>query len=149
MGRLNLPNVIFDLDGTLANAEHRLHHIKNGSRDWDLFFEACVDDTPIDNNIELCQSLYENYNVIILTGRSNVVWDKTVTWLREHDIAYDELLMRQNGDYTPDHELKILMAQKANLTPKNTLCVFEDRSSVVRAWRNAGFVCHQVTEGEF
>ena len=29
---------IFDIDGTLADASHRLHHIQNGNKDWDAFF---------------------------------------------------------------------------------------------------------------
>lgn len=145
----SIKYVIFDLDGTLADATHRLHFIQREEKDWDGFFGACVDDKPIHNNIDISQALYENYKIIIITGRSSAVWDETITWLREHDVAYQRLLMRNKGDRTPDHRLKVQMAKDYGLTPENTLCVFDDRSVVVDAWRDVGFNCHQVAQGDF
>ncbi|WP_227254813.1 c-type cytochrome [Frigoriglobus tundricola] len=40
--------VIFDIDGTLADLTHRLHHIRNGSHNWDGFFPACGNDSVIE-----------------------------------------------------------------------------------------------------
>jgi len=31
---------VFDLDGTLANIDHRLHFIKTKPKNWPAFFEA-------------------------------------------------------------------------------------------------------------
>ncbi len=36
--------VIFDIDGTLADCSHRLHHIQKDPADWDGFYEACEDE---------------------------------------------------------------------------------------------------------
>jgi hypothetical protein len=30
--------VIVDIDGTLADLSHRLHHVRNGGHNWDEFF---------------------------------------------------------------------------------------------------------------
>ena len=38
--------IIFDLDGTLALIEHRVHHITAETPDWQAFYAACVDDLP-------------------------------------------------------------------------------------------------------
>lgn len=35
-----MKTVIFDLDGALCDISHRLHHIKNGNKNWDAFFAA-------------------------------------------------------------------------------------------------------------
>lgn len=37
--------VVFDLDGTLADGDHRLHHITGETKDWRAFFAACGDDS--------------------------------------------------------------------------------------------------------
>ena len=36
------PLAVFDLDGTLADVRHRLHHIEGRRRDWDAFFSAAL-----------------------------------------------------------------------------------------------------------
>jgi len=38
--------IIFDLDGTLALIEHRVHHITSEKPDWTAFYAACADDLP-------------------------------------------------------------------------------------------------------
>lgn len=40
------PLYIFDLDGTLALIEHRLHFIQGPKKDWRGFFGAVGDDSP-------------------------------------------------------------------------------------------------------
>ena len=39
-------NVIFDLDGTLADIRHRRPLVENGNNNWDEFFKQCVNDIP-------------------------------------------------------------------------------------------------------
>ena len=39
------PVVIFDIDGTLSNPAHRLHHVTGlGPKDWTAFFATMADD---------------------------------------------------------------------------------------------------------
>ena len=47
--------IVFDLDGTLANDNHRNHLAKAGR--WDEYFDACDEDLPIPHAIEVLQSL--------------------------------------------------------------------------------------------
>ena len=64
--------VVFDLDSTLADGEHRLHHIKKEPKDWDAFFAKCRGDKPIDNTIELLRTtlLKLDTQVEIWSGRN-------------------------------------------------------------------------------
>ena len=48
---------IVDLDGTLANCDHRLHHIDGAKKNWDLFFQECSDDTVIQPMLNLIKLL--------------------------------------------------------------------------------------------
>ena len=143
---------IFDIDGTLADLSHRLHFIQKEPKDWDGFFEACDDDKPIDPVMNLLLSLREaGDTVLLLTGRSDSVRDKTHTWLRNHLIGYDGMYMRKSGDHRPDHIVKPeLMEQLLKEWRRDAIvAIFEDRARVVKAFRDLGFTVFQVAEGNF
>jgi phosphoglycolate phosphatase-like HAD superfamily hydrolase len=154
------PLYIFDLDGTLADAEHRLHHIQGAQKNWPAFFAACADDKPIQPVIRTLKGLVRSGEVWIWTGRSDEVRNQTTKWIHDHVGAFhsfwnpmrvpEALMMRPAGDHQPDHKLKY--GWLANLEPpeRNRLtAVFEDRDQVVQMWRDAGVQCFQVAPGAF
>lgn len=136
-------NVIFDLDGTLANIDHRTHFVRGGRRDWDSFFAACVDDLPVPHVIETFHAhLAAGHRVRIWSGRSDIVRAETEQWLDEATIdpCYLEH-MRAEGDNTPDVELKRYWL---NQTAHRPDLVYDDRQRVVDMWRAEGVPCFQV-----
>lgn len=145
-------NVIFDIDGTIADDSHRKHFLLDGDpnmKDWESYYRACVYDELLPAGLIL-QDLYDmGHRIYLLTGRNEIVKNETVQWLDDHNLNYDELRMREERNYEPDYVMKIRWARELNLTPENTLCVFEDRARVVEAWRKAGFHCMQVASGNF
>ena len=150
---MNKPNIICDLDGTLADLTHRLHHIKGGKKDWDAFHAQCVNDKPHEDVIEIvdtfrvgsCGCGYPPKDLYILSGRNEVVRDETEWWLEDNTPFVDAVLaMRKANDRRPDTEVKRDMVRELGLTPDNTLCVFDDRQCVVDMWREMGFRCLQV-----
>ena len=36
--------IVCDLDGTLANCEHRVHHVQNKPKNWDAFYAGVRED---------------------------------------------------------------------------------------------------------
>lgn len=135
--------VVFDLDGTLANIEHRRHHLDR--KDWTAFFAACVDDLP---NWPVIRSLYSlseaGHRVEIWSGRSDEVREETRFWLDRHDINPDLLIrMRSAGDYTPDVDLKRSWLHALHPDERPDV-VFDDRGRVVDMWRSEGIACFQV-----
>lgn len=90
--------IVFDLDGTLADPEHRNHILKRNwperpdAMDWDEYFHACEGDAPIEHTINVFRGLRGrllDQNVIeIWSGRSEgagcLVRKKTMAWLRHH-----------------------------------------------------------------
>lgn len=141
--------VIFDIDGVLADPEHRLHHIRGGEKDWDAFFAAAKCDPPRRFEIELCNRLAEDHGIILLTGRSDVIKEDTVAWLTKQGVTYDYLMMRPHLDHRPDHEVKSNMLDFAlaaeGADPTQIVAVFEDRKAVVDMWRERGFLVFQNT----
>lgn len=138
--------IVVDLDGTLANIDHRLHFIKREKPDWDGFFKACVNDTPNDWCVKLIQAMdIVTYEVWIVSARSRTVEPETRKWilnaLGPTCTPFIEML-RAEGDYTPDDELKIKWLNESGLKDR-ILFVVDDRQRVVDMWRKEGLVCLQ------
>lgn len=141
---------LFDIDGTLANGEHRLHHILKQPKDWDAFFSLCHLDEPISHIVQLCKDLHASGAAIVyVSGRSDVAKQKTMEWIKRHDLPVAPLFMRKTGDHTNDDILKIRMLQEVVASGFEPIMVFDDRNRVVQAWRAHGIPCAQVAPGDF
>lgn len=148
------PLVIFDLDGTLANHQHRVHFIDDETRDFDAFYAACVDDTPNEAVIAaLLAHADAGHEILIMSGRSDQVHEETLLWLENHVFFrlnagnVCNIRMRPAGNHTPDDKLKAEWLR--DLPRERILCVYEDRARVVAMWRAAGIPCFQVAPGDF
>lgn len=151
------PLYIFDLDGTLANIEHRKHMLADADdpQRWRRFYAACHLDEPNWPVIKVMDSLLMLADIWIFSGRSDEVRDKTVSWLTrytsllKHDLD-TALVMRRAGDYTADDKLKEQWLHGMLVDDRRRLvAVFDDRRRVVDMWRGNGVPCFQVADGEF
>ena len=144
---------IFDLDGTISLCKHRLKYIKGENKDWNTFFKECINDEVNESVAELLRTLWYDYLIIIISGRSEDVKSETETWLKKYDIPYAKLFMRPHNNYTPDDILKQELMKKAqeelNFGKDDVLCIFDDRTKVVKMWRDLGYTCFQVREGDY
>ena len=76
-----------DIDGTLANNDHRQHFIEKAKRLWDYFYapENLVKDTPIPEAVAaLPKLLKESGQFVFLTGRPEYTRMATAEWLMRH-----------------------------------------------------------------
>lgn len=145
------PVYLCDIDGTIANIEHRLHHIKSASPNWRAFFAACVDDLPIEEVIELLRSLSESAEIIMVTGRSDEIEEPTLQWLRDYSVPFLSVYMRKAGDHRQDSVVKAELLDEilADWDEKTIVGVFEDRQQVVDMYRARGLRVYQVAAGKF
>lgn len=140
--------IIIDLDGTLANVEHRIHHVRGeGKKNWKKFFEGMAKDEPM----EWCRFLTNNLpaTIILLTGRPADYEIVTREWLKAKEIKYDILLMRNSGDFRPDTIVKKEIYESRVKDFFDVLFVVEDREAVVKMWRDLGLVCLQCHEESY
>lgn len=139
---------VFDLDGTLADCEHRLSHIQKSPKDWPAFFAACAGDGPIRHTIELLHTLSDiGHRVEIWSGRSDECRAQTEAWLNDCGIDPRRLtFMRRAGDHRNDDDLKREFLNQSDRRPD---IVFDDRARVVAMWRTEGVPCFQVAAAEF
>lgn len=97
--------VIFDLDGTLANNEHRVHLLpKPGEGDkvahWTAFNKACIGDSLIQPVATLYRLLVQCTELYIVTGRAEDARSETKEWLQNHSLYnYGALYMRPVTDH--------------------------------------------------
>jgi hypothetical protein len=140
-------------------ANFQRFEIKTGWKpNWDAFFEACDQDLPNFPVIETFKLLttaqmevdhgWGSVSVVIFSGRSDSVAEKTQAWLRKYYIFPNLIRMRPAGDYTPDEQLKEKWMQELG-GPERILCVYDDRDKVVKMWRSHGIACFQVAPGDF
>lgn len=130
--------VICDIDGTVANLEHRLHHIKKEPKDWASFFAEISNDTPIESTInKIREEQSAGRQVIFVSGRPDSCRAETAEWLKKHlpDIDSRFLLMRKAHDKREDTIVKSEIFFKY-LDGLDIKMVYDDRPSVIRMWRD-------------
>lgn len=141
--------VISDLDGTVSDAEHRVHLVRGHPKDYGEFFRRSVADAPVRPVITLLRALKAaGHEIHFLTGRSEVVREGTLEWFRQHEVPCDRLVMRPEHDFTPDDRLKRSWFE-TGYEQADVLLVLDDRDRVVKMWRSLGLTCLQVAEGAF
>lgn len=143
--------VVFDLDGTLADCEHRKHWITSKPKNWKAFFKGVKDDSPIAPVMSVLTSLLKsNYNIIFMSGRSENTREDTVRWLIDQNIHKDahyiDLLMRKSNDLRSDDIVKSEILDEIE-KDYEILFAFDDRPKVVRMLRNRGIFVFDVYQG--
>jgi hypothetical protein len=161
-------DIVFDIDGTLADATHRLPHITNPEqpKNWEAFFAGVVDDKPIPEAWAILNALVDNHhNILFITGRPERLREQTYAWLTDMNCQHRTLsawywsecpssrkpvlYMRGNGDRRPSAEVKRDLLARARMDNFDPKVVFEDRAADAQMWRNEGLLCCQVNEGNF
>lgn len=139
--------VIFDIDGTISEVSHRVHHAQAGQ--WDEFHSLAGEDRIIVKVADLLRLLAKTHKIILLTGRSENYRGATEKWLREAalDFSYTKLLMRPEFNRQKDIDMKIFLLEDFFGCKENVLdkvwFVVDDREKVVEGFRNYGLTVLQ------
>lgn len=137
---MNKKIIILDIDGTVADCNHRLHFIQNGNRDYNGFYDNMDKDIPIHPIIDLVRALKfgGEYIILAVTGRPDTHKRETMLWLDKYFVPYDAVFMRPGGDYRQDTVIKkeiLDVIRKEFGEPEFAL---DDRPDVLRMWRSEG-----------
>lgn len=130
--------VIFDLDGTLCDCRHRLHHVTGAKRDWEAFFAGIPDDPVVAPVRTVLAALAKEYSILITTGRPESTRADTVEWLDSYVVPYDRLYMRPADDTRPDHVVKAQILEGIYADGFEPFLAIDDRQSIVDLWRERG-----------
>lgn len=139
--------VIFDIDGTLSDPSHRLHHVENHPHNWAAFFDEMSEDGLHEPIRWLAWVIAQSGTRIILTsGRPETHRRQTEEWLANYEVPYDALYMRAEGDFRADYIVKSQMLDAIIADGNDVVLVVDDRESVIKMWRERGLTCLQCRE---
>ena len=144
--------VVFDIDGTLANIEHRLDYVRSKPKNWKAFDAGIPNDKVNEPVAKVFNALYnEGHDILFASGRNERSREATVSWLDANGFWWPgaKLYMRKADDFRGDDIVKqeILDQIIADYGKKPDM-VFDDRPRVVRMWRDAGIFVFNVYQGE-
>jgi len=142
--------IIFDVDGTIADVEHRRHFV-NGNNDWQSFRAETVNDTPVQWVCDIAKRfIAQGDNVAFFSARNeserSITEKQIAEWIGDN---HQGLFLRPDGDFRKDDEFKSELADKFEELGGKIDLVFDDRNQVVEMWRKRGTTCVQVAEGDF
>lgn len=145
-------DIIFDIDGTLADATHRRHHLDKTPRDWDSFFAEQVEDTaiaPVATVFNALKNMGRTHSIIFMTARPANYRRQTVDWLRAKSFWGRDtaLYMRKENDRRDDDIVKRELLQECRADGYNPKMAFEDRLRVCRVWEEEGIFVFCVNQG--
>jgi FMN phosphatase YigB (HAD superfamily) len=141
-------NVMFDIDGVLADNSHRFHYIETpGKKNWDRYYRALSKDILIEPVAEITRGLMEmGHTIWLMTGRPEHHRESTILWLEKNGVWYNHLMMRRDGDFSPNPSLKAYLVKNA---PVYFEMAFEDDPRSVEALKPlVGYVMHVKTDNE-
>lgn len=147
--------VIFDIDGTLANLDHRLPLLQRKIKDFKAFENLVSKDSPIDFMDDIFEFVASKrkYQLILLTGRSEDCRENTVKWLKSitgwFDPDFDLLYMRNSRegpkkDFRPSVEFKREIIVNKILPKFDVSMIFDDDIRNIKMYCELGLPSCQV-----
>lgn len=143
-------DIIFDVDGTLMDIEHRRHFVVQRPKDFDSFRAATKDDTPKNDIFAIAKAMKAaGHRIIISSGRNKSQMDITVEQINRNGLEFDAIFMRSDQDWRQDFIVKEGMLKKMQDAGFDPTMAFDDRQQVVDMWRRHGLTVMQVDIGDF
>lgn len=140
-----MKNIILcDIDGTVANNDHRQHFLE-GKKDWDGFFSELVNDLPIQIIIDkVIQEQGSGKEIVFLTGRPERYRYSTTLWLKNYFNFEFKLLMRKDND----QRNKILIKKEIfeeNFINEEIFLVIDNDKDLLKMWKGFGLTTLDVS----
>jgi hypothetical protein len=134
------PVAVLDIDGTVADARHRLSLIAGTPThaDWKRFFEAADTDPLIPEGAAVAWELAAEHSIVWYTGRPEWVRALTAGWLGRHELPGGPLLMQGSDDPRLARAVKLEHLDRLRTTVGVALVV-DDDPRVVELVSAAGY----------
>jgi hypothetical protein len=147
------PAVIFDVDGVLADANHRQDILFGGGgggrKNWKAFFEAAGEDALIEEVARATELMDRDLCVVLLTARPTSIRATTLTWLEQHALRWDLLVMRPERDFRSSPDAKRLAVQELRAAGFDLRLAFDDDRRNVDMFHDEGIPCIYIDSGYY
>lgn len=132
------PAICFDMDGTLNNVNNLRHFLEGKYRDFDSFHRMSEFEPENPEVLQLLRDAHAaGFAVLITTARSEPYRETTQKWLDDRDAPFENLMMRKEGDFRSDYEVKKEMFEEISKHYDIVRCV-DDNPQAIRAWEENG-----------
>ena len=140
-----MKNIILcDIDGTVANNDHRQHFLE-GKKDWDGFFDALNKDKPIYSVInKIIEDFHSGRQIIFLTGRPERYRGTTEIWLRKYFSFELKLLMRKDNDQRGKLKIKKEIFE-GNFNANDIYYILDNDADLIKMWEELSLVTFDAT----
>lgn len=135
----------FDIDGVLANHEHRKHFVSGPIKDWTAYSAAAKRDEPITAMVAVVRSLAAQHKIVYVTGRSESCREPTLAWLSQNELPAGELYMRAADETEGSDVSKARTIARVLSDGWKPLAAFDDRADVLAVWQDAGVLACIIT----
>lgn len=124
---------VFDIDGVVADARHRLHIIAGNPThsEWVAFFDAAQDDAVLSEGRELALKLARDHDLVWLTGRPERIRRLTEHWLQANGLPSGPLFMQPPGDRRPAALVKLKRLREVR-QQRNIALIVDDDPRVIQ-----------------
>lgn len=142
--------VMVDLDGTLADNDHRENLLPN----WNEFHKACDKDAP---NLDLIKEIQhwnkqDGVTIVFITGRTGLpeVKKKTIAWLEDHGFEAPWVEFRSPNSFIKNDVLKTIifdkLMQKSGYPENMQMMIVEDTLKVFDTFKKKfnDFIIHEI-----
>ena len=150
MAKARRAVIIWDIDGVVANCDHRLHYILQTHPDWKSFHAETMRDKPITHAIIVYKALaLAGVDQVFCTARHEVTRDDTRFWLYTYGLTgYQRLMMRRGDQVGSSAQVKKEML--TDLWPDYIpILAFEDNPECVQMYRQHGVPCFAADDSQW
>ena len=90
-----------DLDGTLCNCSHRIHHVRTEGKkkNWTAFMNGIKDDLVNRPVMDVLNKFKDSHQIVYCSGRSTDVKQATIEWLHKYSAPSGPLFVRNAGRF--------------------------------------------------
>lgn len=129
---------VFDIDGVLADATHRQHHLASRPKDWDAFFGGVGADPVIEAGVRRYLEEATRHEIVLMSGRPERTRRDTQEWLARNGLGEPRMVLREDADFRPAAVVKSELIGLV-ATPTEVAVVVDDDESVVARLTAMGY----------
>ena len=132
-----IKKIICDIDGTIADNNHR-QSLLNNNNNWDKFFLEMKNDLPIYPVInKVIDEFRDGKEIIFLTGRPSNYEKETNEWLKKYFTFEYKLVMRREND----RRNKLIVKKELflnNFSVNEIDYVIDNDAELLHQWKELG-----------
>ena len=147
--RFDAPVVVFDMDGVISDAAHRQNFLRAEPPDWDSFNSKSWKDPAIPEGVQAVRHAAESHVVAVVTARPLAAIDMADSWLEQHDVPVDLLVLRPDGDERHSPAVKRDELAKLRAAGAEIVSAVEDHPGIVEMYEEEGVPVRYVHSGYY